>query len=87
MSEISDKEVQKQLERSHRKRNLALEIAEDNEEPPAFALGRRSREIAVYTLLSDKTGKAIEWFADASEWFEEDWNQGRGEVNEPQIAM
>lgn len=87
MNTLPNDEIEEWLERSHSKRDLALEIAESNEQPPAFELARRSREIAVYNLLLEDIEKTIEWFTDATEWFDERWDQLRGEVNEPQMAM
>lgn len=87
MSTLSTDELEEWLERSHRKWDLALDIAESNDQPPASELARRAREIAVYNLLLGNTDEAAEWFAEAVDWFRERWDQLRGEINEPQMAM
>lgn len=87
MSELTHQELKTQLERSHEKHELAVEIAEDNETPPAGALASRKRRVGVFTLILGNRSEAIEWFTESAEWYCERWEQLRGEVNEPQMAM
>jgi len=87
MTELTDDEIKNQLERSQRKRKLALEVAEDNDSPPTSALSRRCRETGIYTLLLGDLDEALNWFGKAADWFEKDWEKTHGKVNEPQVAM
>lgn len=87
MTVLSEKEIESKRERSREKHELAVEIAESNEKPPAGELADRTRELGVFTLLLEDADEALGWFAEATDWYLERWHQLHGEINEPQMVM